>query len=121
LYPRHETAAGAQLFAGWGALRGVELLPWRCCDPFVPVADVLGIVVSAIWCGTGCLVEPNYHGGVKYRPDAPFRFTSRGAPRARRACDKGLMGRLQQGAGGRRVAICVSQVLTCVTCMVRPR
>ena len=29
-----------------------------------PVADVSRAVVFATWCGTGCLVEPNYHAGV---------------------------------------------------------
>ena len=115
----------------WGALRGVVNSVCNAGrDPFVSVADVLGIVVSATWCGTGCLVEPNYHGGARYRPPAHPQVHMLECPTCPMClrqgtdgavCGKGLMGRLRQGAGGRRVAVCVSQVLTCVTCMVRPR
>lgn len=69
--------------------------------------------MPAIWRGTRCLAELNYHAGAKYPVDRA-RWVPRRVPHAiRHVCDK--------GAGGRRVAKCVSQVLICVACMVRPR
>lgn len=70
LYSRYEAAPGAQLFAVGELCAVWRSSLWRGCGPFVSVADVLGIVVSATWCGTGCLVEPNCHGGARYRPPA---------------------------------------------------
>ena len=106
----------------WGALRGVVNSVCNAGrDPFVSVADVLGIVVSATWRGTGCLVEPNCHGGARYCLGRTPRSTCCSVPRARRACDTGLAGGYGKGLAERHVASCVSQVLTCVTCMVRPR
>mgnify|MGYP001759907129 FL=1 len=48
------------------------------CGPFVSMADVLGIVGFATWCGTGRLVEPKYHGDAKYHPSrGTFRCLER--------------------------------------------
>ena len=75
--------------------------------PFVSVADVLGIVVPATWRGTEWLFEPDCHGGARYRPGRTPRSTCWSVPRARRACDKGLMGRYGKGLAERHVASCV--------------
>lgn len=115
----------------WGALRGVVNSVCNAGrDPFVSVADVLGIVVPATWRATGCLVEPNCHGGARYcpgrtpqvhvlqRPTCPTRLRQ-GTDGA--VCGKGLMGRLRQGVGGTARRELRAQVLICVACMVRPR
>ena len=108
----HNFSQGGELCVVWSSCRGGVVIHsslWQMCwgSWCLPPGVARGVLSNRITTGV--------------RSTAPIRLTSRGVPRARRACDKGLMGRLRQGAGGRRVAICVSQVLTCVTCMVRPR
>lgn len=80
----HNFSQCGELCAVWRSCR------WRCCGPFVSVADVSGVVVSVTWCGTRYLAELNYHAGAKYPVDCA-RWVPRRVPHAiRHVCDKGL-------------------------------
>ena len=90
-------------------------------DPFVSVADVLGIVGFATWRGTEWLFEPNCHGGARYcpRPHPQVHVLQR--PTCPTRLRHGAGGRLRQGVGGTARRELRAQVLICVACMVRPR
>lgn len=111
----HNFSQGGELCVVWSSCRGGVVIRsslWQMClgSWCLPRGVARGVLSNRIATGvrgTAPAAPPGPRAAAFHVPDAP--------------ADKGLMRRLRQGAGGRRVAICVSQVLTCVTCMVRPR
>ena len=101
----------------------------RCGDPVCGEVVARSSPWQMCW-GSWCLPRGVARGVLSNRiatgvrgtaPQRTLQTHEPGRPTGPTRLRQGVGGRLRQGAGGRRVAICVSQVLTCVTCMVRPR
>ena len=100
----------------------------RCGDPVCGEVVARSSPWQMCW-GSWCLPRGVARGVLSNRiatgvrgtaPQRTLQTHEPGRPTCPTRLRQGVGGRLRQGAGGRRVAICVSQVLTCVTCMVRP-